>query len=114
LYVFVISPYVLHAPPISSHLIITLIVFGEEKWWSSSLCYFLQPTVTSWKNPSQNFVLRRLQSAFSLDVRDQVSHPYRNGQLNRRLKSWMGFAPRSTWLKCRALYTEQLNSWACK
>jgi hypothetical protein len=70
--------------PCTSHSprLITLIIFGEEcNLWSSSLCSFLQPRVIS-SLFGPNILLSTLFSntlslCSSLNVRDQVSHPYK-------------------------------------
>jgi hypothetical protein len=65
-----------------ARLILLLLTFGETyKFWSSSLCNFLQPRVIS-SLFGPNILLSILFSnTFSLcssfNVRDHVSHPYR-------------------------------------
>ena len=72
------SPYALHAPPISFFLIL----LGEEyRLFSSSLCNFLHSPVTS-SLLGPNILLNTLFSntlslRSSLNVSDQVSHPYK-------------------------------------
>jgi hypothetical protein len=62
--------------------LIILIILGEEyKSWSSLLCNFLHsPVTSSLFGPNilfSNLVSNTLSLCSSLNVRDQVSHPYR-------------------------------------
>jgi hypothetical protein len=67
-----------------SYYVLIVIILGEEhKLWSSSLCSFLQPPVTS-SLCGSNILLSTLFSntlsllvCSSLNVRDEVSQPYR-------------------------------------
>jgi hypothetical protein len=74
---FLFSPIVATSPAITS----SLIVGEEHKLRNPSLCCFLQPHVTS-SLLDPNIFLSTLFSnthywSSSLNVRDQVSHPYR-------------------------------------
>jgi hypothetical protein len=61
--------------------LIILIIFGEKcKFWSFSLCSFLQSHVTSslfGPNVLNNLFSNTLSLYSSLNIRDQVSHPHR-------------------------------------
>jgi hypothetical protein len=57
--------------------LIILIILGEQyKLWISSLCSFLQPPITS-SLFGPDIFLSTLSLCSSLNVRDQVLHPYR-------------------------------------
>jgi hypothetical protein len=57
--------------------LVILIILGEKyKLWISSLCSFLQSPVTS-SLFGPNILLSTLSLCSSLNVRDQLSHPYR-------------------------------------
>jgi hypothetical protein len=80
LYAF--SPHSCYIPSPSHPLdLIVLIILGEEnKLWSSSSCIFVQLPVTSslfGPNILTTLFSNTLSLCSSLNVRDQVSHPYR-------------------------------------
>jgi hypothetical protein len=80
-YAFMLSP-MRATRPVHFILLDFIIIFGEEyKSWSFSLCCFLQPPVTlSLFHPNilLNILFSNTLSLCSfLNVRDQVSHPYR-------------------------------------
>jgi hypothetical protein len=63
------------------HFIILIILGREHRFWSSSLCSYLHPLITSSKF-SPNILFRTLFSytlslRSSLKVRGQVSHPHK-------------------------------------
>jgi hypothetical protein len=73
------------AHPSLLHLVTVLILSKEYKLWSSSLCSFLQPPVTS-SLLGQNIPLSALFSnnlslCSFLNVRDHVLHSYKNRQI---------------------------------
>jgi hypothetical protein len=92
LYALLFSPIraTCHAYPIHFDLII-LIMFGEEyKLWSSTLCSFLQSLVTSSLHGPNILFSTLFSNTLSLcsflNVRDQVSHPYRTTGNTAELK----------------------------
>jgi hypothetical protein len=71
------SPHSCYMPCPSHPPSLHRIILGERyKLWSSSLCSFLQFPVTSYVF-DPNILLNTLSLCSSLNVRDQVSHPYR-------------------------------------
>ncbi len=91
LYTPLLSPYALHSPPhLILHDFITRTILGEAyRSFSSSLCSFIHSPVTpSLLGP--NIFLSTLFSntlSSSLNVSDQVSHPYKTtGMLSLRSK----------------------------
>jgi hypothetical protein len=77
---FSLPPFILHALPISSSLTYhSNYVWWGVQVWRVSLCSFLQPPITSLSLnilPSALFS-NTLNLFSSINVTDQVSHPYR-------------------------------------
>jgi hypothetical protein len=84
--------------------LVTLIIFNEEcKLWSSSLCNFLQPLVTSsLLNP--NILGTLFSNTLNLcslrNVRYQVSHPYSTRNSNIVLYMLYTSVTRKLYLRC--------------
>jgi hypothetical protein len=84
LYTFLLSPIRAKCPAhvILIYLIILIKLCEEYRSCSSSLCSFLHPPITSFLF-GPNILLSNLSSntvspCYSLNIRDQVSHPYRS------------------------------------
>jgi hypothetical protein len=69
-----------HAHPVLFYLILLIILVLGKELWNSSLCGFLQHPITSsffGRNILSFLFSHTLRLCFSLNVRDEVPHPYK-------------------------------------
>jgi hypothetical protein len=89
-------------------LIILIILREEYKLWSSSLCSFLQPPVTS-----SLFSPNILFSTLFSNTTDKVAHPYRTtGKLVLYIPNFM-FIESSNW-NSSCVKNENIKAWLIK